>query len=155
MITENNTRMEKGGQIKRSDFQLGETMRLINLAESGEPEKAIKELNDYITLYETEKKQGKIHARLGRSLDSIIEEYKNAVTYIQEIPKQHNCDNALSKMLSELSSATDTFVSTKEKRGAENPYAQRLLGKINALRTYIKEINPTQDLSAYDFIDQF
>ena len=153
--TENNTRMEKGGQIKRSDFQLGETMRLINLAESGEPEKAIKELNDYITLYETEKKQGKIHARLGRSLDSIIEEYKNAVTYIQEIPKQHNCDNALSKMLSDLNSATDTFVSTKEKRGAENPYAQRLLGKINALRTYIKEINPTQDLSAYDFIDQF
>lgn len=76
---------------KKSDFKLVEVQRLIELAENGNKQQALKELKDYVSNYKASKEAGE-KAYFGRSIDSIIDEYQNAVEYVanmQEIPNNY------------------------------------------------------------------
>lgn len=75
--------MADGGPIKKSDFTLGEVQRLIELAENGNQEQAIKELKEYVDLY-TDAKAGGTTQKFGKNIDDIINEYFNAVVYIRQ-----------------------------------------------------------------------
>lgn len=76
-------KMVDGGALKKSDFTLGEAKYFIQVAENGDIETALKELGSYHQIFIDAKKEGD-KQKFGKPIDFYINEYANAIKYVQQ-----------------------------------------------------------------------